>query len=161
MPGATYSADAGGLQVGGKAIETAVGVTTDAEAIAALKAKGIAMASKTLKLDLGALVTELNATGEFFGHDKVEGLATPDGGNTLMIANDSDFGLAGLASEPPPFTLKPKTLANGSQDACQDQDDDGFDQGRVLTERPGPPERPSTSAYARIPKCADQLVLSL
>ncbi|MDT5285148.1 MAG: hypothetical protein QOF88_37, partial [Mycobacterium sp.] len=57
MPGATYSADAGGLQVGGKAIETAVGVTTDAEAIAALKAKGITMASKTLKLDLGGLLT--------------------------------------------------------------------------------------------------------
>jgi hypothetical protein len=116
VPGTTYSADAGGLQVGGKPIETAVGVTTDAEAIAALKAKGITMASKTLKLDLGGLLTELNATGEFFGHDKVEGLATSDGGNTLLIANDSDFGLAGLASEAPPFTLKPKTLANGRQD---------------------------------------------
>jgi hypothetical protein len=116
VPGTTYSADAGGLQVGGKPIETAVGVTTDAEAIAALKAKGITMASKTLKLDLGGLLTELNAKGDFFGHDKVEGLATPDGGNALMIANDSDFGLAGLASEAPPFTLKPKTLANGRQD---------------------------------------------
>jgi hypothetical protein len=91
-------------------------VTTDAEAITALKAKGITMASKTLKLDLGGLLTELNAKGEFLGHDKVEGLGTPDGGNTLMIANDSDFGLAGLASEAPPFTLKPKTLANGIQD---------------------------------------------
>jgi hypothetical protein len=116
VPGTTYSADAGGLQVGGKPIETAVGVTTDAEAIAALKAKGITMASKTLKLDLGGLLTELNAKGDFFGHDKVEGLVTPDGGNALMIANDSDFGLAGLASEAPPFTLKPKTLANGRQD---------------------------------------------
>jgi hypothetical protein len=92
VPGTTYSADAGGLQVGGKPIETAVGVTTDTEAIAALKAKGITMASKTLKLDLGGLLTELNAKGDF-------------------------FGLAGLASETPPFTLKPKTLANGRQDA--------------------------------------------
>ena len=33
-----------------------------------------------------------------------------------MIANDSDFGLAGIDSETPPFTLKPKTLANGRQD---------------------------------------------
>jgi len=116
VPGATYSADAGGLQVGGKAIETAVGVTTDTEAVAALKAKGITTVTKTLKLDLGGLLTELNAKGEFFGHDKVEGLATSDGGSTLTISNDSDFGLAGLASETPPFTLKPKTLANGRQD---------------------------------------------
>ncbi len=116
VPGTAYRADAGGLQVGGKPIETAVGVTTDADAIAALKAKGITMASKTLKVDLGGLLTQLNGKGEFFGHDKVEGLATPDGGRTLMISNDSDFGLAGLASKTPPFTLKPKMLANGRQD---------------------------------------------
>ena len=116
VPGATYRGDAGGLQVGGKPIETAVGVTTDADAIAALKAKGITMASKTLKLDLGGMLTQLNGKGEFFGHDKVEGLATPDGGRTLMISNDSDFGLVGLASKTPPFTLKPKMLANGRQD---------------------------------------------
>ena len=116
VPGTTYRGDAGGLQVGGKPIETAVGVTTDADAIAALKAKGITMASKTLKLDLGGLLTQLNGKGEFFGHDKVEGLATPDGGRTLMISNDSDFGLVGLASKTPPFTLKPKMLANGRQD---------------------------------------------
>jgi Esterase-like activity of phytase/Bacterial Ig domain len=116
VPGATYQGDAGGLQVGGKPIETAVGVTTDAEAISALKAKGITVASKTVKLDLGGLLTQLNGKGEFFGHDKVEGLATPDGGRTLMISNDSDFGLVGLASKTPPFTLKPKTLANGRQD---------------------------------------------
>ena len=48
--------------------------------------------------------------------DKIEGLATPDGGKTLMIANDSDFGLAGLASDTPPFKLKPKMLANGRPD---------------------------------------------
>ena len=33
-----------------------------------------------------------------------------------MISNDSDFGLVGLGSETPPFTLKPKMLANGRQD---------------------------------------------
>lgn len=116
VPGATYNADAGGLQIDGKALETAIGVTTDTDAVAALKAKGITTATKTLKLDLGGLLDELNAKGEFFGHDKVEGLATSDGGNTLTISNDSDFGLAGLASETPPFSLKPKTLANGRQD---------------------------------------------
>ena len=117
VPGTTYRGDAGGLQVGGKPIETAVGVTTDPEAIAALKAKGITMASKTLKLDLGGLLTQLNGKGEFFGHDKVEGMATTDGGKTVMISNDTDFGLVGLASKTPPFTLKAKMLANGSQDS--------------------------------------------
>ena len=53
VPGATYDAAAGGLQVGGKALETAIGVTTDAEAVEALKAKGITTVTKTLKLDLG------------------------------------------------------------------------------------------------------------
>jgi hypothetical protein len=116
VPHSTSRADAGGLQIGGKPIETAIGVTTDAEAVAALKAMGITVASKSLKLDLGALLTVLNGSGGFFGHDKIEGLATPDGGKTLIIATDSGFGLAGLASETPPFTLKPKTLANGRQD---------------------------------------------
>jgi hypothetical protein len=34
-----------------------------------------------------------------------------------MIANDSDFGLAGLASNTPPFKLKPKVLQSGTQDS--------------------------------------------
>jgi len=117
VPGATYRADAGGLQVEGQPIETVVGVTTDAAAVDKLKSLGITVASKTLKLDLGALLTELNNKGEFFGHDKIEGLATPDGGKTLVIANDSDFGVAGITSDTPPFKLKPKTLANGRQDS--------------------------------------------
>ncbi|WP_424751699.1 hypothetical protein [Mycobacterium sp.] len=35
----------------------------------------------------------------------------------MIIANDSDFGLAGLASDTPPFKLKPKILPNGTQDS--------------------------------------------
>jgi len=116
VPGGVYRADAGGLQVDGKPIETLVGVSTDAAATDKLKALGITVAAKTLKLDLGALLIELNDKGEFFGHDKIEGLATPDGGKTLMIANDSDFGLAGIDSQTPPFKLKPKKLANGRPD---------------------------------------------
>ena len=116
VPGGVYRADAGGLQVEGKPIETLVGVGTDAAAVDKLKALGVTVAAKTLRLDLGQLLTELNDKGEFFGHDKIEGLATPDGGKTLVITNDSDFGLAGLASDTPPFKLKPKTLANGRPD---------------------------------------------
>ncbi|SON61061.1 hypothetical protein MSIMFI_02566 [Mycobacterium simulans] len=117
VPGASYRADAGGLLVNGAPLETLVGVSTDAEAVAKLRAAGITVAAKTLKLDLGALLRSLNANGAFFGHGKIEGLTTPDDGKTLFIANDSDFGLAGLASDTPPFRLKPKMLPNGSQDS--------------------------------------------
>lgn len=116
VPGAVYQADAGGLLIDGVPIETAVGVSTDADAVAKLEAAGITVASKTLKLDLGALVRTLSPNGDFFGHDKIEGLITPDGGKTLIMANDSDFGLAGLASDTPPMRLEPKMLPNGSQD---------------------------------------------
>lgn len=116
VPGSVYRAESGGLQVDGKPIETLIGVTTDTAAVGKLNSLGITAAAKTLKLDLGGLLTELNDRGEFFGHDKIEGLVTPDGGTTLIIANDSDFGLAGIDSETPPFTLKPKMLANLQQD---------------------------------------------
>ncbi|WP_232079377.1 esterase-like activity of phytase family protein [Mycobacterium conspicuum] len=120
VPGAVYRADAGGLLVNGVPIESFVGVSTDAAAINKLKAAGITVAAKTLKLDLGDLLRSLSPNGDFFGHDKVEGLLTADGGKTLIIANDSDFGLAGLAdgsSATPPFALKPKILPNGTQDS--------------------------------------------
>jgi hypothetical protein len=117
VPGASYQADAGGLLVNGVPIETFVGVTTDAAAIDKLKAAGFVVATKTLKLDLGALVHELSANGDFFGHEGIEGVISKDGGKTLIVANDSDFGLAGLASTTPPFQLKPKMLPNGTQDS--------------------------------------------
>jgi Esterase-like activity of phytase/Bacterial Ig domain len=117
VPGASYRADAGGLLVSGIPIETFVGVSTDAAAADKLKAVGITVAAKTLKLDLGDLVRAMSANGDFFGHDKIEGVISRDGGKTLMIANDSDFGVAGLASQTPPFTLKPKILPNGTQDS--------------------------------------------
>jgi hypothetical protein len=117
VPGTGYQADAGGLLINGVPIETFVGVSTDAAATDKLKAAGITVATKSLKLDLGDLLRSLSADGDFFGHDKVEGLLTPDGGKTLMFANDSQFGLAGLASTTPPFQLKPKILPNGTQDS--------------------------------------------
>jgi hypothetical protein len=115
--GAVYQADAGGLLISGVPIETFLGVSTDAAAADKLKAAGITVTTKSLKLDLSELLRSLSANGDFFGHDKIEGLLTPDGGNTLIIANDSDFGLAGLASGTPPFQLKPKILPNGTQDS--------------------------------------------
>jgi hypothetical protein len=116
-PGASYRADAGGLLINGVPIETFVGVSTDAAATDKLKGAGISPAAKTLKLDLGKLVRSLSPNGDFFGHDKIEGILSRNGGNTLILANDSDFGLAGLASDTPPFQLKPKMLPNGTQDS--------------------------------------------
>jgi hypothetical protein len=117
VPGATYDAAAGGLLVNKMPIETLVGVSTDADAVARLKGAGITPAAKTLQLDVSGMLRALSPKGDFFGHDKIEGIATRDGGKTLMLANDSDFGLDGLASDSPPFRLKPKKLPNGAQDS--------------------------------------------
>ncbi|MDF0530480.1 esterase-like activity of phytase family protein [Tsukamurella sp. 8F] len=110
-----YSPNAG-IEVGGQALETMVGVTDPAAAQAKLKQAGITVVKKTVALDLGKLLDRLSPRGMFYAHDKIEGVATLDGGRTLYISNDSDFGLAGLDSEKPPFTLKEKTLPNGMQD---------------------------------------------
>ncbi|OBJ50578.1 esterase-like activity of phytase family protein [Mycobacterium sp. 1423905.2] len=116
VPNGSYQADGGGLLINGAPIETLVGGSTDADAVVKLKIIGVTAAAKTLKLDVGALLRSLSPHGDFFGHDKIEGMISPDGGDTLILANDSDFGLAGLASDTPPFALKPKLLPNGAQD---------------------------------------------
>ncbi|WP_336084829.1 esterase-like activity of phytase family protein [Nocardia sp. SSK8] len=116
VPGATYDAAKGGLLIDGKAIETLVGVVPTTDAVAALRKAGITPVAKTSNLDLSALLVSLDDKGRFFGHDKIEGIATLDGGKTVYIANDSDFGLAASTGEQPPFGLKPKTLPDGVQD---------------------------------------------
>jgi hypothetical protein len=116
VPGATYDATHGGLLLGGRTIEGLAGKQDTATARATLAAAGVTVAGKSPSLDLGALVSGLDPTGGFFGHDKVEGVATPDGGRTLVISNDSDFGISGLAVTTPPFQLKAKILPNGAQD---------------------------------------------
>ncbi|MEU4320529.1 esterase-like activity of phytase family protein [Nocardia fluminea] len=116
VPGATYDAEKGGLLIDGKPLETLIGVTPTAEGVAALTKAGVTPVAKKSNLDLSALVAALDEKGRFFGHDKIEGIATLDGGKTIYIANDSDFGLAASQGEQPPFGLKPKTLPNGLQD---------------------------------------------
>ena len=117
MPGATYRGADGGLLIDGTPLESLVGVVSDSAAREVLDGVGIRTAGKTLKLDLGGLLAELNSAGMFFGHDRVEGMATPDGGATILISNDSDFGLLGLGPASAPGTLEPKTLPNGRQDS--------------------------------------------
>lgn len=109
----------GATPLGEQNPETIVGVSSTAEAEAALKGAGITPVRKSVALELSGLVDKLNPAGRFFGHDKVEGLAVADNGKTLFIANDSDFGLAGIAGPKPPFQLKPKLLANGLQDSLE------------------------------------------
>ncbi|MGW4738107.1 esterase-like activity of phytase family protein [Nocardia xishanensis] len=116
VPGAQYDPERGGLLVDGKPLETMVGPVSTDDAVAALGKVGITPVAKQRNLDLTALVAGLDAQGRFFGHDKIEGVATTDGGKTIYIANDSDFGLAASEGEQPPFRLKPKTLPDGRQD---------------------------------------------
>jgi len=91
---------------------------------AILRAAGVTPVAKSLALDLGALVTKLDATGGFFGHDKVEGIDLVDGSRKLLVSNDSDFGIDGLSDAngdastdvAPPFALHTKLQPNGRQD---------------------------------------------
>lgn len=117
VSGATYQADRGGLLINNVPIETFVGISGVDAATQKLGAAGIRVTGKKLKLDLTDLLRSLSAAGNFFGHAKIEGIITPDGGKTLLIANDSDFGLEGLASTTVPFALKPRLQPNGAQDS--------------------------------------------
>jgi phytase-like protein/Big-like domain-containing protein len=118
VPGATYDGAKGGLLIGanGSTIDAYVGADDTATAQAALKTAGITPVAKSPYLDLGALVTSLDPTGGFFGHDKIEGVATTDGGRTVVVSNDSDFGVDGISNDTPPYTLHAKTLPDGRQD---------------------------------------------
>jgi len=121
LAGATYNAAKGGLLVGSaqKSIDAYVGADDTATATTALAAVGITPVTKTLDVDLGALLTKLDPTGGFFGHDKVEGVATTDGGRTLVVSNDNDFGIDGVSNASAPWQLHAKLLPNGTQDDGQ------------------------------------------
>ncbi|MEV6903507.1 esterase-like activity of phytase family protein [Amycolatopsis sp. NPDC051372] len=118
VAGAAYDSVKGGLLVGDaqSSIDAYVGKDTTEEATAGLAKVGITPVAKKLYVDLGALVTGFDPTGGFFGHDKVEGVATTDGGRTLVVSNDNDFGIDGLSNTAPPYALHAKTLPNGQQD---------------------------------------------
>ncbi|MGY2123810.1 esterase-like activity of phytase family protein [Nocardia gipuzkoensis] len=116
VQGARYDPELG-LLVDGKPLELLVGAVPTADGVATLRKAGITPVAKKSNLDLGGLLDGLDAGGEFFGHDKIEGVATRDGGRTLYIADDSDFGIAAATGDQPPFGLKAKLLANGVQDS--------------------------------------------
>jgi hypothetical protein len=118
VAGATYDATKGGLLVGAKqqSIEAYVGTDDTATSTADLAKAGITPVGKALDVDLGGLITGLDPTGDFFGHDKIEGVATTDHGRTIVVSNDSDFGIDGVSNDAPPFQLHAKLLPNGQQD---------------------------------------------
>ncbi|BDZ52160.1 hypothetical protein GCM10025867_44010 [Frondihabitans sucicola] len=121
VAGTTYDAAKGGLLVGSEhqSIEAFAGDSDTATATAALAGVGITPTTKKLDVDLGGLLTKLDPTGGFFGHDKVEGVATTDGGKTLIVSNDNDFGIDGVANAAAPYTLHAKILPDGTQDDGQ------------------------------------------
>ena len=113
----SHATDIEGVTVGGKSLEALVGKESTDDATATLAAAGITPVSKSLSLDLGGLLTRLNPDGYFFGHDKIEGVALADHGRTLIISNDSDFGIDGLSNDTAPYQLHAKTLPDGSVDS--------------------------------------------
>ncbi|MFJ5613079.1 esterase-like activity of phytase family protein [Streptomyces sp. NPDC093221] len=92
--------DVSGLTLGGKSPEALVGTGGTNAALTALTAAGVNVAQKQPYLNVGTLVSQLDPTGAFFAHDKVEGVATADAGRTLYLSNDDDFGIDTIAVDP-------------------------------------------------------------
>jgi hypothetical protein len=88
-----------GLLVGGKSIEAYVGAAATSQAELLLAQAGIQPVSKTPYLEIGTLLNQIDPSGAFFSHDKIEGVATTDGGKTVYLSNDSDFGMDHLLGQ--------------------------------------------------------------
>jgi hypothetical protein len=120
VPGATYDAAHGGLLIGGpggKTIEELTQGEDTADASTTLTGAGISPVTETLGLDVNGLLLSLDPKATFFDHDKVEGVATLDGGKQLVISNDSDLGIAGVTNTAAPWQLEAKIdPATGQQD---------------------------------------------
>jgi hypothetical protein len=112
----TGSGDPKGYLIGGKSIDAYVGQADTASATKLLEDAGVTPVGKAPYLDMGSLVTQADPSGFYFGHDKVEGVAVADGGRTVYLANDSDFGLDHTNEAAGPYTLHQKTLPNGKVD---------------------------------------------
>jgi Esterase-like activity of phytase/Bacterial Ig domain len=84
---------------GPKSIDAYVGDAVTAKAEQLLAQAGITPASKTPYLEIGTVLNQLDPSGAFFSHDKIEGVATADGGRTVYLSNDSDFGMDHLLGQ--------------------------------------------------------------
>jgi hypothetical protein len=84
---------------GPKSIDAYVGDAVTAKAEQLLAQAGITPVGKTPYLELGTVLNQIDPSGAFFSHDKIEGVATADGGRTLYLSNDSDFGMDHLLGQ--------------------------------------------------------------
>jgi hypothetical protein len=73
-------------------------------------------------------VTSLDPSAKFSSHDKIEGVAQLNGGRTIILSNDSDFGINELTQNATvPFTPHVKvsrpragrTRASSWRSTCQ------------------------------------------
>lgn len=96
-PGDTLDPARGLLLAGTTTIEALTKKSSAAAARAALAAHQITPVEKTLALDLAALLHALDPSDRLYPHDKLEGLAVQAGGDRLVIASDSDFGVDAAA----------------------------------------------------------------
>jgi hypothetical protein len=104
-----YDAAKGGYLINGATVEATVGKKDTATATGILAAAGVTPVAKTPFLDVTGLLTTLDPAAKFFSHDKIEGVAVRDGGRSVVLSNDSDFGIDGLAQDATtPFTLHAK-----------------------------------------------------
>ncbi|MGW0799927.1 esterase-like activity of phytase family protein [Streptomyces sp. NPDC002692] len=109
--------DVSGLTIGGKSPEALVGTAGTNAALTSLTSAGVHVAQKQPYLDVGTLVSQLDPSGAFFGHDKVEGVATDDSGRTLYLSNDDDFGIDTIAVDPDgKWTVHQKVLPPTGQE---------------------------------------------
>lgn len=108
VAGAVYEStgDQRGLTISGHSLEKLVGEVDTPTATSTLASHGITPVSKSLYLDLSGTLNALSPSGTFFSHDKIEGVAIS--GNTVVVSNDSDFGIDGVNESAPPFTLHVK-----------------------------------------------------
>jgi hypothetical protein len=117
VKGATYDGSGGGLLVGGKTIEELTNGEDTTAAQSTLQGAGIDPVSSKLYIDLNAMLLSLDPQARFFSHDKIEGVAVVDHGREVVISNDSDFGIAGVTNDAPPWQLEAKiSPATGQQD---------------------------------------------
>src|SRR5262249_12246567 len=94
-----------GLLIGGTTtIENYVKNLNTQPALALLQAHGINPATKTLAVDL---LSDLGDLSNLYPHDKIEGLALINGGRTLVLSNDDDFGVVNGAT---PGSIAPKAI---------------------------------------------------
>lgn len=125
VPGASYGRGEG-LTIGNKSIEALTLGENTAASQATLATDGIQVVSSTLDVDIDAVLAAVDPSRALFSHDKMEGVAALDGGKTLVISNDSDFGIssaisaAGISATTAPYELIAKdNPLTGQQDDGQ------------------------------------------